>query len=451
PTSRVKAVRPKPDADRPPPIGEREARDAEPRKSEGVGAAGAGESPASALLPPSGRASDLPPLVDEWVYLRGYEQQLPAEQLPASASSRVVLINGHHYLKGAAGYYRAQRGTSADHWLIDPPQGSESRAQVPVTYDVSSGTWHAHAPLRLCGGGCGPSHISHPPDSIANSFENIFDAVRHVPNGSAQVAIQKAFSDLSKLHLRRTNRADLQTIRDNSIISHRAAMREEMRKQIDPNAPLIKQQRTASAITAMYYRWNTAAEAFCQENAEILFHSLLENGISRNQIRMITIKPQNRPPHVMVLYTESEHFIDLMDNSTPQPPHPLYRDGIGHGLFLQGVYLARRSTVLLDPWSRTKALSFASATTPLDADRIVNRALNDIGHMPGNAYTVSVTRPLGMHRANPGALRGRTGSANSDQSESASGHSAWSTLSRDGSLSSDDAAPSPAADSASSR
>ncbi len=445
----VHEARPEPNVQRISPIGEidepHEAREphgphepdepderSEREKSEALGPANSGGASRLALASPRGQAIDpvlaaQPNIIGEAEHLQGYEQQLPEDQLPAGEPSRIVVVNGHHYLKGEAGYYRAERGISADHWLIDAPHGSERRAQVPVTYDERTGEWHAHAPLRLCGGGCGSSRMGYAPDSIAGSYEDIRAAVRHVPDEFAQEAIQLAFSELSALHLRRTNRADLQSIRDNSIVHHRTALREAMSKHIDPRASLIKQQRIASEITAMYYVWNEAEEAFCQENAEILFYALLQNGISRDHLRMITIKPQNRPPHVLVLYTESENLINLMDLSTPQPPLPMHQDGIGHEFFREAVYLTRHSTVLLDPWSRTKAISFATATDRVDAGRMINRALNDIGYMPGSSYTVSVTRPLGMHQASPGG---------------SSGQSASSASSRGGSLSSADTLPS---------
>ncbi|MFJ2995754.1 hypothetical protein [Pandoraea sp. NPDC087047] len=372
-------------------------------------------------------------IVDEDEYLRGYEQSLPADQLPAGEPSRLVLVNGHHYLKGDAGYYRAQRGLSADHWLVDAPQSSDRRAQVPVTYDESTGEWRAHAPLKLCGGGCGLSKHRYPPDSIVNSFEDISSAIDHIPDDTAQEAIQVAFLTLGKLHLRRTNRADLQSLRDNSIINHRAALRAVMASRIDPNLPLIKQQCLASEITSMYYAWNTAAEAFCQENAEILFFSLRQNGLSRSQIRMITIKPHNRPAHVMVLYTDSKHLIELMDRSTPKQPQ-LHPDGISHEFFLGAIYLTRDSTVLMDPWSQTKAISFTNAASTSDVGSMINRALIDIGHQPGHPYTVSVTRPLGTYRTSPSSV----------SSGSSSGNFASGPLNRGGSVSSGDTASSDA-------
>ncbi|WP_150618806.1 hypothetical protein [Pandoraea horticolens] len=396
--------------------------------SESVDAANAQDAPP----PVSGLANDpalASPLriVGEQEHLQGYAQILTADQLPAGRSSRVVLVDGHHYLKGEAGYYQAQQGISADHWLVDAPKGSDKRAQVPVTYDESTGEWQAHAPLRLCGGGCSSSKVDFPSDSIVDSVEDVARAIHHIPDEVTREAIPEAFITLGGLHLRRSNRADLQALRDNSIINHRAALRADMRERIDPNLPLIKQQCIASEITAMYYSWNTAAEAFCQENAEILFFNLRQNGLSRSQIRMITIKPKNRPPHVMVLYSDSKHFIKLMDRTTPQPPNVGHPDGISHELFREAVYLTRQSTVLLDPWSTTKAISFAGARNRIDAGRIINRALIDIGHTPGNPYTVSVTRPLGIHRV---TVRERGNSVNSD---SVSSQSAASPTSRGGS------------------
>ena len=411
-----------------------------PGESEEVGAAHAPDTLRAAPVRGAGETNDpvraSPPLiVDEHEYLHGYEQPLPTDHLAADEASRLVVVSGHHYLKGDAGFYRAQRGLSANHWLIDAPQGSEHRAQVPVTYDESTGKWQAHAPLRLCGGGCGSSKPEYPSDSISDSYDEIFDAVRHIPDEAARDAIQYSFSELSALNLRRTNRADLQKNRDNSIVYHRTAMRESMSRRISPNAPLIKQQRTAASITAMYYAWNNAAEAFCQENAEILFYFLLQNNISKDRIRMITIKPQNRPPHVIVLYTESEHLIKLMDRWTPQPPHPIHRDGIGHDLFREAVYLTRHSTVLLDPWSKIKAISFAGVSNRSDAGRLISQALTDIGLTPGSPYTVSVTRPLGVHQAN---LSGSIGQVSAGSSGSSSSHPALNPPSRSGSPSSGD-------------
>ncbi|VVD87554.1 hypothetical protein [Pandoraea soli] len=401
-----------------------------------VGADGTGEAGRFSFAPRVNEGGDVAvpgqtKIFGEDDHLQGYAQPLPADQIPTGEQARVVLVKGQHYLRGEAGYYRARRGLSDDHWLIDAPQGAERRAQVPVTYDVGTGEWRAHAPLRLCGGGCGSSRFAYPPDSIATSFDDISRAIRHVPDESSQEAIQLAFAELSELHLLRTNRADLQPIRDNSIINHRTALRNSMSKEIDPTLPLPKQQRIAADITSTHYEWNSAAEAFCQENAEILFHRLLTNGVPKDDIRMITFKPQNRPPHVMVIYTESEHFIQLMDRSTPNQPDPRFRDGISQEFFREAAYLTRHSTLLLDPWSTTKAISFAGATSRYDAGRLINRALIDIGHMPGNPYTVSLTRPLGIHRPTlKGSVELASSGTSSGQSASASASqdSSWTSL-----------------------
>ncbi|VVD67570.1 hypothetical protein PCO31111_00445 [Pandoraea communis] len=137
----------------------------------------------------------------------------------------------------------------------------------------------------------------------------------------------------------------------------------------------------------------------------------------------------------MVLYTDSKYFIKLMGRSTPLSPNEGHPDGIGYERFREALYLTRQSTVLLDPWSTTKAISFAGTTSPGDAGSLINRALIDIGHTSGNPYTVCVTRPLGIHR---GTMRDRGNSLNSD---SASSRSGANPTSRGGSPTSRDTSP----------
>ncbi|ODP32614.1 hypothetical protein [Pandoraea sp. ISTKB] len=60
--------------------------------------------------------------------------------------------------------------------------------------------------------------------------------------------------------------------------------------------------------------------------------------------------------------------------------------------------MTRDTTVLLDPWSRSKAISFARADSPQDAVDILDAAFSDIGHRTGSPYTVSVTRPLAVRK-----------------------------------------------------
>ncbi|VVD73682.1 hypothetical protein [Pandoraea anhela] len=360
----------------------------------------------------------------EFEQLDGYEQRFSEAELPAAKATRLVIVNGHHYLRGEAGYYRATPGVSADHWLIDAPR--HTRAQVPVTYDPATGEWRAHEPLRMCGGGCGSSRPM-TPDSIAGSYHDIFAATRHLPDESAQEAIQNAFADLGRLHLVRSNRPDLRALRDHSIVDHRAALRTAM-KDIDRRMPLVKQQRLTSEVTARYYYSHPSAEAFCQENAEVLFYFLLQDGIDSNQLRMITVQPKNRSPHVMVLYTESHRFVEMLDASTPQPRVSLRQDGISSSQFAWAAYMTRDTTLLLDPWSRNKAISFARADSPQDAVDILDSAFSDIGHRTGSPYTVSVTRPLAVRKGplSSQSSLGSLGSAASSGMSDASGTSGMS-------------------------
>ncbi|APD13296.1 hypothetical protein [Pandoraea pulmonicola] len=344
----------------------------------------------------------------EFDHLAGYEQTLAPEHAPADASARRFFANGHHYLRGAAGVYRIERGLSGDHWLIDAPR--RNRAQVPVTFDPATQQWEAHAPLRVCGGGCGASKPAKP-DSINGSFEDIFLATRHLPAPKVRGAILSSFADLGLMNLVRSNRADLRSIRDNSIVDHRMALREAM-KHIDRHAPLARQQRLASEITTRYYFSHQGSEAFCQENAEILFQFLLEDGVPAEQLRMITVQPRHRAPHVMVLYSESRRLIDILDKVTPHPPVDFRPDGIGDTHFAWAVFLTRDKTVLLDPWSRSKAISFAGAGTQEDVVAILDAALADIGHRPGRRYVVTVTRPLSERRG-PMSRQGSHGSLTS--------------------------------------
>lgn len=360
----------------------------------------------------------------EFDHLDGYEQTFSQAELPTDKATRLVFVRGHRYLRGEAGYYRVSQGVSGDHWLIDAPR--QTRAQVPVTYDPVTDQWRAHEPLRVCGGGCGPSRpIS--PDSIATSFDSIFSATMHVTDEGAQEAIHNAFADLSRLHLVRSNRPDLRMLRDNSIIDHRAALRVAMR-DINPNLPLVKQQSLVAEATARYYYSHPFAEAFCQENAEILLHFLLQDGVSSDQLRMITVQPKNRSPHVMVLFTESNRFIDMLDASTPRLRESRRPDGLSSGQFAWAAYMTRDTTLLLDPWSRNKAVSFVWANEPQDVVDILEVAFADIGHRNGSPYTVSVTRPLASRRSSPGS-QSSLGSAGSSGTSSGTSRSSLSSSS----------------------
>lgn len=367
-----------------------------------------------------------PHLLREWhiegeeQHLDGYVHSLEPDKLPADPQRRIVMIDGRHYLRGATGYYRAARGQSLDHWLVSAPPGSGHAALVPVHFDVATGRWHAEAPLRLCGGGCGPSREG-TPDSILLDRDKVRDAVAHLHNEGSRDAIIFSFDDLAALHLSRNNRQDLRAARDfwvppeHSITKQRLALRASM-KRIKRTHPLLKQQEEAALITATHYYWNAHAEAYCQENAEILFHYLLNNGIPREHLRMITVKPKNRPAHVLVLYTESERLIGLLEEATPHPPPDAGQDGVIDSLFAWEAYLARDSTILLDPWSRSRATSFAHAAHTIEMVDTLDNAFAEIGHRPGSMYWVSITRPLESRRLSAGSLVSAGSSGSSGKS-----------------------------------
>lgn len=361
------------------------------------------------------------PIENELEFLQGYQHVLARDPLLPGHRPRMLFVDDHQYIAGDAGYYRVTRGHGVDHWFVDAPRGSGARAQVPVTYDAASGQWRAHPPLRLCGGGCAPSREA-TPDSIALQSQQIAEAVSHLPEEHVRIAIERAFDDVGKLHLLRTNRDDLRPMRDNSITRHRAALSEAM-KRIDPDAPLFAQQREAAFATTTHYYWHRDSEAFCQENAEVLFHYLLENGVPPERIRMITVQPRNRAPHVMVLYTESELFIDLLELATPQPAVPGYIDGIDDASFSGWLYMTRESSLFFDPWSTVKATSFARTNSEHSLMDTLNAALVDAGLRPGGPYVVSITRPLrGRHTST--ATRGSgvsMGSAGSSDTSGSSG------------------------------
>uniref|UniRef100_A0A0H3WTA6 Uncharacterized protein n=1 Tax=Pandoraea faecigallinarum TaxID=656179 RepID=A0A0H3WTA6_9BURK len=374
----------------------------------------------------------------EQEHLQGYAQSLPYDRLPAGEDRRLLLVDGKHYLRGDAGFYHATRGLSTDHWLVVAPRGSGHVAQVPVHYDAPTGRWRAEAPLRLCGGGCAPSRAA-TPDSIVHDEEKILEATAHLRDEHTRDGIRHAFDDLSLLHLTRSNRPDLNMMRDNSIVNHRAALRASM-KHIKRNLPLIRQQEEASMITTLYYYWNRYTEAFCQENSEILFHYLLANGIPAERLRMITVQPRNRPPHVLVLYTESERLVALLEAATPQPPSNARPDGITDTVFAREVYESRDSTILLDPWSHSRATSFVRTNHAVEMVDALDAAFADIGHRPGHGYRVSITRPLDSRRASVSSLASAGSGGNSGNSGNGSRSGSGATSGRSslfGSVSSD--------------
>ncbi|MFJ2995757.1 hypothetical protein [Pandoraea sp. NPDC087047] len=380
-----------------------------PDASQGSGGSGALIDELSDELSDGGAASQPRMFIEgESEYLAGYEQQIAPDRLPSGEPGRFAVVDGHHFIAGENGYYRVSRDQRDDIWLVDAP--NRDRARVPLTFDPASRQWKAQAPLRLCGGGCHQSRHLAKSDSIAERWPEIASSIAHLADEDTQNTIRAAYGNLGSLRLLRGNRDDLRGARDYSIVGHRAALQRAMRG-IDRNAPLLQQQQQVAATTAMYYSYNPLAEAFCQENAEILFHLLLESGIPKERLRMISIHPQNRPSHVMVLYTESEPFIRMLHLATPSAQMRGRPDGIGDRMFARAIFLTRESTLLLDPWGKTKATGFSTAASDRDVQIALDRLLTNIGRRDQRHFAVSITRPFATRPRGINSVNSPTGSA----------------------------------------
>ncbi len=357
-------------------------------------------------------AFHLPEIVTgEREHLTGYAQPLPGNvlhsPLPAGPEGPdtlhgIIVADGHYFIRGTGGYYRMQRQKTGDHWLIEAHEAGKPK--IPVVYDAATGKWRAHAPLRLCGGGCGSSKASEvASNSNSDSMLGMVFDLSSIREPEVRRAIQESYDDLSELRLLRTNRDDLRPRRDNSIVEIRESLSNAMRR-INRNAPLLEQQRQAARCTALYYLEHPDSEAFCQENAEVLFHFMLANQVPASRIRMITLRPRNRPPHVMVLYTESKNVIQMLHWATPQPAVDGRVDGITDLTFAQEIYATRASTRLLDPWGRIKMQSFERARCEHEVLDTLRVMLEDAGARNGEPFFVSITRPLGTPRTSSTSL-----------------------------------------------
>ena len=321
----------------------------------------------------------------------------------------IIVLRGDYFIRGEGGYYHMQRQKSGNQWLVDARKAG--MPQVPVTYDAAAKKWRAHAPLRLCGGGGGCSKEVAPPAN--KPLKRELDSVLSVPFDLAGIrepevreATLQAFIDLGKLRLLRTNRKDLRQLRDNSIVEIRERLANSMR-HIDRKSPLLDQQRQAAKYTAQYYSEHPHSEAFCQENAEVLFHFMLTNGVPSRRIRMITLRPQNRPAHVMLLYTESPALISMLEMTTPQPPIEWLTDGVSHLDFARAILSSHRRSWLFDPWSRTKMVTFEGVRSEREISERLASTLEDAGFGRGEPYRISMTRPLGRPALKQGAQPAR--------------------------------------------
>lgn len=279
---------------------------------------------------------------------------------------------------------------------LAPDTSLGTKAQVSVGYDPELDLWVAREAQRTCTGDFGNSRVT-TPDSIALNRHEVDAVLSHLGDNRARNAILLAYDDVSRMKLLRSNGPNLRQYRDYSIIPNREAIRVAL-EHIPPDTPLYEQQRLAAVITASHYRMNRGAEAFGQENAEILFHFLIENGVHGDCIRMITVHPKGRPPHSLVLYTESEALINALKLATPVRYKGPGVDGISGSTFAGLIMNAHDTTLLLDPWRRVKAVGFALSKDPQETQRVLDAALADVGHRPGEAFRVSLTRPLGSRR-----------------------------------------------------
>ncbi|MGC7404678.1 hypothetical protein ACPWR0_09380 [Pandoraea pneumonica] len=331
------------------------------------------------------------PIQGEREFLKGYSQSLLRTAPLTQLRHGLVLRGGRFFLHGTDGYYRVQRAKTGDHWYVDAPR--PGKPQVPLRLDPATGQWYAYAPLRLCGGGCSQSRLGTPhsaTDSIGGYVLNLVG----IADTRVRDAIQEAFDTLGELRLLRSNRQDLRMFRDNSITDIREVLETGLR-EIDPTAPLSKQQRRAAEMTAMYYLERPGLEAFCHENAEILLHFMLVRGVPKSRLRMVTLRPQNRPAHVMLLYSESPVLIKMLEMSTPQPPVEGLVDGLTHLEFARAILSSRYRSRLFDPWSRIKMVTFERARSEREVSDMLAPTLEDAGYRRGEPYRISVTRPLG--------------------------------------------------------
>lgn len=325
---------------------------------------------------------------------------------------------------------------------LNPKTHNSDATSATDTPEPSTGQWQAGDPLKPGGGGYGRSHGALHSGSIEEEWPDVARAISHLPNEDTQAVIQTAFGNLASLRLQHANRADCRLSRDDSIVGHRMALQDAMR-HVDREAPLLLQQREAAAATAMFYSDNPLAEIFCRENAEILFHLLLEGGIPDTCLRMITVHPRNRSPHVMVLYTTSETFIRMLHLATPVLPTHGQHDGIDERVFERAIFLTRDSTLLLDPWGATKATGFSNATTDHEVRNTLDGLFANMGHGDGQAFTVSITRALSARTHDSGSSRSVGSPMSSASAESRSNADEPSVAPDDWSPSTDNPANAP--------
>lgn len=353
--------------------------------------------------PPQTDAASTSTIHGEREFLQGYSQWPLGTEPLTELRHGLALLGSHFFLRSPHGFYRMQPSKVGDHWVVDAP--TPGKPQVPVQLDPDTGQWHAYAPLRLCGGGCSQSRMG-APQRVADSVYSYEFDLDGISERWVRDAIRDAFGALGDLNLLRSNRQDFRAFRNNSISEIRKHLGKRLR-EIDGSRPLDWQQRRASSITANYYIDNPGREAFCHENAEVLLHFLLIHGVPKSRLRMVTLRPQNRPAHVMVLYTESPLVIKALDLATPQTPIEGQVDGLTHQEFSKAILSTRDHTWLFDPWSRIKMVSFERARSVQDVSDTLAPTLEAAGYRRSDPYRISVTRTLSTPAKERGAQLNR--------------------------------------------
>lgn len=338
------------------------------------------------------------PIVDEDRFLRPYRYDVGAWPPPSQTRTPGILMTqtGQTVVHGEDGFYRVHRHGMGD-WRIHA--AGDRLSEVPLSWDDSLHQWQAHEPLRLRGGGGGSSKHSTKTRSTASGAMLLEDSISDrdqvltmIHDRSVRQAVDYALDATGDMRLRRTNREENRHLRDNSIVKTRQILESGFR-HIDPAATLEEQQQIAAEVTLNYYRDHPGSEAFCHENAEILFGNMIDFGVPPERIRMITMSPSTRLGHVAVLYSESPVIFAFLRAATPYQASRMRLDGLPAPVFAELIFESRDTTVLLDPWSANKIVSFKNAATSHDILDLIAPNLQEAGIQQHRHYQVTLSRP----------------------------------------------------------
>lgn len=380
--------------------------------------------PASVPEPPDMRQGALPtetrPIIDEH-WLREHVAT-PTESLPAPNAEGLIHHGGKTWIKGDGGYYQVHR-SARNGWSVYTRGGLHD---VPVQFEPATAQWRAYPKLSLNGGGGATSKQMRaaPPESGGTASgrrasnepasdgaasgrtasnrlapppselmpKDSMDGFRIVTSSFPLLAarpqlagrIRRAFRNLGKLSLLRSNRPDRRHMTDYSIFEARNSIVEELESS-GRTSSLESRQESAARITTNYYEAHRGSEAYCQENSEILFQYLLDEGVSRKRLSMITFTDSDSG-HVAVLYTKHMSAFKGMISEDKQA-------FLSEADFANTVFEQRATTLLLNPWGRAKLLGFEHAETPQDVVNTIDMATGEAGILSRFGYRVRATLP----------------------------------------------------------